>query len=379
MKTQVLSEKIPEIRLTGDITNMSKQEKKVLHFQFIRSGEILSGYADTKWQGDSSSTWDKKSYRIKTYRDADLTEKLSFKPTAHWLAASKWNLKAYFTDPTQTRDVVAANLGAEIWSTQKKTPLSMIKSSNFGFVDGFPINLYINDEYAGLYSFNIPKGDYGDTKAQIEGVTYSKVTQFSEYPEGGAKINGSDFSLNQPDYMTSEIKASFNKMLQFIVESTDEEFENNVDQYADVEALVDYLLFTNIIGNTDAWGKNQQWITYDLKKWYIHPYDLDASLGGEWNGHLNPKLGVNNGQHQLFNRLKTAFPEVIKARYAELRTWLTPAHVINLYHEKMDAISETNYARELAKWQEPNADKYTAQQLTDYIIDRFHKCDNEWL
>lgn len=379
MTTQTLFQKLPEVRLTGDISDMSKQNKKVLHFEFIRAGETLSGYAQTNWQGNSSSLWDKKAYRIKTYVDHELTKKLKFRPIPHWLRSHKWNLKAYFTDATQARDVVGANLGSEIWATQKKTPLELIKTTNFGFIDGFPINLYINDEYAGLYSFNIPKGDYGQIKAQIEGSVYSDTTQFKAYPEGGAKLNGSDFELNDPDELTPEIKASFNQMIEFAINSSDDDFKQKIDQYLDLESAIDYLLFTNIIMNTDAWGKNQQFITYDLKKWYIHPYDLDASLGGEWNGNLNPKFGVGNGQHGLFSRIRKLFPNEIKTRYAELRTWLTPVHVIKLYHNKMDAIGEENYQREFTKWNEPNADKYTASQLTDYIVDRFKKCDKEWL
>jgi len=45
----------------------------------------------------------------------------------------------------------------------------------------------------------------------------------------------------------------------------------------------------------------------------------------------------------------------------------------------MDTIGEENYQNEFAKWNEPNKDIYTWQQLTDYIIDRFQKCDKEWL
>lgn len=370
---------LPEVHLKGDISGMSGTVKKVLEFELQQSGKTVKGFAETKWQGNSSQSWDKKAYRIKTYQDKDLTEKLKFKPKSNWLADNKWNLKAYFTDATQTRDVVGANLGAEIWATQKKTPLELIKASNFGFVDGFPVNLYINDQYAGLYSFNIPKGDYGETKAQIEGSVYSDVSQFRNYPEGGAKIDGTDFELNDPDELTPEIKESFNEMLRFAVNSTDEDFVKHIDEHLDLESAIDYLIFSNIIINTDAWGKNQQLITYDLKKWYFHPYDLDSSLGGEWDGSLQSKGAVISGGHHFFERIRDLFPEQIKARYAELRTWLTPPHMLSLYRAKMDAIGEGNYQNEFAKWDEPNKDSYTWQQLTDYIIDRFHKCDKEWL
>ena len=370
---------LPTVYLTGSTLGMTNKVKKMLKFEFVRDGQSVSGYAETKWQGNSSLGWAKKAYRIKTYKDKDKNKKLKFRPVPRWLASHKWNLKAYFTDATQTRDVVGANLGAEIWSTQKKTPLELIKTSNFGFIDGFPVNVVINGVYAGLYSFNILKGDYGKTKAQVEGSVYSDVTKFKKYPAGGAKLDGSDFELNDPDDLTPEIKDSFNRMLQFAIESTDEDFKEHIDDYLDLESIIDYYLFSNIIINTDAWGKNQQLITYDLQKWYLHPYDLDSSLGGEWNGTLKSKLEVTNGAHNLFNRVRQLFPEQIKARYAELRTWLTPAHVLGLYRAKMDTIGEGNYQNEFAKWNEPNQDIYTWQQLTDYIIDRFHKCDEEWL
>ena len=370
---------LPTFYLTGSTLGMSNKHTKMLKFEFLRDGQSISGYAETKWQGNSSLSWAKKSYRIKTYKDEDKDKKLKFRPISRWLSSHKWNLKAYFTDPTQSRDVVGANLGAEIWSTQKKTPSELIKTSNFGFIDGFPVNVVINGVYAGLYSFNIPKGDYGKTKAQVEGSVYSDVTKFKKYPVGGARLDGSDFELNDPDDLTPEIKESFNRMLQFAIESTDEDFKTHIDDFLDLESIIDYYLFSNIIINTDAWGKNQQLITYDLQKWYLHPYDLDSSLGGEWNGTLKGKLEVTNSAHNLFNRVRQLFPEQIKARYAELQTWLTPAHVLHLYRTKMDTIGEENYQNEFAKWNEPNKDIYTWQQLTDYIIDRFQKCDKEWL
>lgn len=380
---EIENDGLPHIYLNGDTSSMTKDNKVVLRFDFANFDNHVTGYAQTCWQGDSSTRWPKKAYRIKTYTDSALKNKLNFQPSHRWTAGNKWNLKAYYTDGLLCRDVANANIGAAIEATSTSNPENLITTDNFGFIDGFPVSVYINGKFQGIFSFNIAKGVYGDTKAIIDGAKYTNVTKFESYPTGGDTLDGTNFEMVAPDAPTDNIKNSFNKMLNFAINSNDKDFVTGIDKYLDKGSVIDYLIFSNIIGNTDAWGKNQTFFSYDLAKWYLHPYDLDVSFGGEWNGTLNSKptriLGVDSLAHQLFVRFTKLLPNEIKARYQSLRTWLTPAYVLNEYRKRIDSIGDGNYQREYDKWSNPSKDTYTWPQLSDYVVNQFKICDAAWL
>lgn len=371
---------LPVMNLKGSLNGISGDKYVPLQFAFTDGSRTVSGYASTKWQGQSSMSMPKKAYRIKTFSDDKLSKKLKFKPCAEWEADSKWNLKAYYTDPLIGRDATNAKIGGAIWSTEQSLPQQLVETNNFGFVDGFPILLYINGSFAGVYSFNIAKGDYGKNATVISGTAYSDTTQYKSVPADGVKLDGSDFEMISPDTATDDIKKSVNDLLTFIATSSDIDFKAHFDEHLDKTSVIDYLIFSNLIDNSDAWGKNQTLITYDGKLWYFHPYDLDVSFGGEWDGSIrNLPTTVTAGGNHLFDRVSSLFSDEIKARYTSLRSWLTPAYVINQYHNLVSSVGEDNYEQEYALWNNPNFEQNDFNFVKSRIITQFKLCDKAWL
>lgn len=371
---------LPEIYLNGSTSGMSGTNYVTMQFKFKDNGREVDGFASTKWQGDSSLAFDKKAYRIKTFEDQSLTKKMKFKPNPLWDPDNRYNLKAYYTDPLLCRDVVNANIGTDIWSTQKNMPDDLVETDDFGFIDGFPVKVFVNNEFAGIYSFNTAKGDYGkQAKAVISGETYTDPTAFSNLPAGGVKLDGSDFEMISPDEPTDEIKQATNDLITFVSTSSDDDFKAQLSQHIDLESLIDYFIFLNVIENGDAAGKNQTLITWDLKKWYFHPYDLDTTYGVDSNGNISAPstelLGLNS---HLFTRLNALFSDRIKARYKELRTWLTPVYVLKMYRDHINLIGEANYEDEFKLWDNPNHDKDTYNFLKKHVYKRFKLLDNIW-
>lgn len=372
---------LPEIYLNGSTSGMSGTNYVTMQFKFKDNGREIDGFASTKWQGDSSLAFDKKAYRIKTFKDQSLTKKMNFKPCPLWDADNKYNLKAYYTDSLLCRDVVNANIGTDLWATQKNMPEELVETDDFGFVDGFPVKVFVNNEFAGIYSFNTTKGDYGKkTKAVISGETYSNATAFSTLPTGGVKLDGSDFEMVSPDNPTDEIKQAVNSLITFVSTSADDDFKTQLAAHIDLESLIDYFIFLNVIENSDAAGKNQTLITWDLQKWYFHPYDLDTTYGVDSNGSIaDPStelLGLNS---HLFTRLNSLFTDKIKSRYKELRTWLTPAYVLKMYRDHINLIGESNYEDEFKLWNNPNHGKNTYNFVKVHVYKRFKLLDSLWL
>ena len=383
-KVTTIASQIPIVSLNGNTAGMTKDESKLLALTYTNGEYTLKGYADTHWQGDSSLAWDKKAYRIKTFKDADKTSKLKFKPCEEWSADNKFNLKAYYTDPLLARDPVNAKIGGDIWATQKNLPEGMITADNFGFIDGFPIKLFINGRFEGIYSFNLAKGDYGDVKAAISAEKDTDITRYNAIPEGGVKLDGSDFSMITPDDPTPEIKQSATNLARFIATADQATFTSQLSNYIDVDSAIDYLIFNNVIANGDAWAKNQTLVTYDGTKWYLHPYDLDVSYGTGYDGsmvddNLNGLYGIDIIKNTLFDKLNQYMPDKIKARYTELRSWLTPAYVIRRYHDWVEAVGLGNYKLEHDKWNNPNWKDNDFNRLKRHIYRRFKYLDQRWL
>ena len=88
---------------------------------------------------------------INSRKDSSFEEKL--KIDFGWGKQNKYCLKANWIDKTHSRNVVTAKIAGKV---QKKYNL-FNDSPNNGAIDGFPIEVYLNDEFLGLYTMNIPK------------------------------------------------------------------------------------------------------------------------------------------------------------------------------------------------------------------------------
>lgn len=377
---------LPTVYLDGDTSSMSGDTYVTMKFRYINRKQVVSGYASAKWQGDSSLAWPKKAYRIKTYYDKDLKQKMNFRPLSTWDKSNKFNLKACYNDPTLAKDVVNAQIGAAIWSTESHIPTQMEHTNAYGFIVGFPVQVYVNNIFYGIFNFNTTKGDYPYAKYVVAGKVYSDATTFRSLPDGGVKLDGSDFEMVSPDDPDDTIKKLMNDAISFVSTSSDDDFKKKFGNYFDKESVIDYLIFNNIVDNGDAWAKNQTFVTWDGQKLYMHPYDLDASLGGDYDGSLvgpaNAIRGVGNAgmsYHKLFKRVNELFNDDVRARYKNLRTWLTPDYTTTKFKNYMEKIGEGNYLREFAKWDNPNHDQNTFNYIKYNLIESMKICDRNWL
>ncbi|ORI79585.1 CotH kinase family protein [Leuconostoc mesenteroides] len=372
----------PEVYLSGDVKAMTRDNKVSMNFVFKDRTRTIVGHAATKWQGDSSLGYAKKAYRIQTFNDSAMKNKLEFKPKVEWTKGDKWNLKAYYTDALLCRDVVNANIGADIWANGDNIPNTLIKADNFGFIDGFPVKLYLNGDFAGIYSFNIAKASYGSDVKAIVGSVQAGATQFEALPDGGVKLDGkTDYEMIYSDSSTDEIKTSLNNLIKFVATSTDKDFKAQFEQYFHKASVIDYLIFCNLIEDTDAWIKNQTLFTVDGKKWQYHPYDLDMSLGSGSDGKVfdQTKGIIGLETNNLFKRVATIFGNDVQSRYKALRSWLTPAYILNRYRQHMDKIGVANYQAEEDVWHDSTIAFANYTVLKSHVYNRFRELDKVWL
>lgn len=368
---------LPVMRFNGDLSGISKDNFKNITWKFTSQNTELSGAGSIKWQGDSSTTYPKKAYRLKTLKsDYKTKDKVRF--FANWKKHNKFNLKAYYTDGLISRDPVNAAIGTDIWATQKGVHNDLIREDSFGFINGFPCILIINDEFQGVYSFNLPRPDFDYTKYAIIGGEYNEQSQFKK---AGVKLDGTDFeSLNPDDEPNDDERKAVDDLINFVATTNDDEFKAHLAEHINLASVIDYFIFSNIIDNGDAWGKNQVILSWDGKIWYWQPYDLDATWAGEYDGSVkNLANDVNGKQHMLFDRISKLYLDDVKSRYTSLRSWLTPGYVLSKFRNRINEIGVDNFDREHAKWNNPAKDTEDYKQMTEVVYHQFQLLDGKWL
>lgn len=376
---------LPIMLISGDTSGMNHDTAKNITYKFKNGHTYLEGHGTLKWQGSSSSTLAKKGYRLKTtLEDYKKNNKIRVQPS--WQKHHKYNLKAYYNDGMLSRDPISANIGGQVSASRPTLPRDLIQEDNFGYIDGFPIILFINGQYQGVYSFNLPRPEFSYTKWAIIGNQYNGITQFTNVPANGVKLDGSDFeSLNPEDTPTDEEKKAVTDLINWVIKSDDETFKKELSQHFNVPSLIDYIVVSNILGARDAGGKNQVLMTWDGKIWYYQLYDLDCTYNANWMGgetFKTPAVGTelpfldNNKFLLRFSRL---YKKAIADRYRDVRQWCTPGYILSLYKQRINLIGQGNFDDEWALWNDPSKDTEDFKQLQNDLYDHFKAADYVWL
>lgn len=376
---------LPIMMINGDLSGMDHDHAKNITYNYKNKNTRLSGYGTVKWQGSSSATLAKKGYRLKTTK-SDYSEKDKIRVQPSWQKHHKFNLKAYYNDGMLSRDPVSANIGAKVSASRSELPRDLINEDNFGYIDGFPIILFLNGEYQGIYSFNLPRPDFSYTKWAIMANQYNDICQFIKVPDTGVKMDESDWlSLNPDGQATDDQKKAVTDLINWVIKSDDATFVKDLDKHFDIPSMIDYVVVTNILGARDAYGKNQVLLTWDGKIWYYQLYDLDCTYNANWMGGKvfeTPQIGVSlpfGANNNLFVRFTKFFKGAISDRYREIRQWLTPGYVLAQYKQRINLIGQGNFEQEWAKWNDPSKDTEDFKQLQNDLYDHFKAADYVWL
>lgn len=340
---------IPKLYLEGDISGMAdKSDERNISFTYNDGQQKVSGFAEIKIQGTSSIFYEKKNYTLKFYEDAEHEDKL--KIDVGWGEQSKYCMKANWIDRTHARNVVSAKLVTQM---QQKYGLLEQAPKN-GAVDGFPVEIYSNGEFLGLYTFNIPKDEW---QFAMDGDDPNNILIAGDLWEPA------NFFLGLPDFTTWELEvgeeneetmAKMNRLFDFVMNSTDEEFKANFEQYLDLDAALNYYVFADVAYLRDNLGKNMLLATYDGMKWYLSLYDLDSSWGAYTNGReLYPyheglmDMSINN----LFAKMERCFPQELAQRYFELRAdILSNENILGEFEAFRDQIPAMSFLKETIRW-----------------------------
>jgi uncharacterized protein YjdB len=400
---------LPKVFLTGEaFSDMTAEKNEVLmDMEYISKTDRFKGAIKIKWQGSSSvstPSFLRKNFTVKLYVDDTYESKLK-KAFKDWgVKENKWVLKSNWIDITASRNIVSARLWNQIVSTRadyNSLPEEIRTSPRNCEVDGFPIKLYANGVYEGIYTWNIPKDGFMFNmdednpnhavlcaeKNNDVGTLSGDAISACEFRKT-AKVDGSDWSLEFPDDLQNGIKTSFNNLINFVMTASDADFTANLDNYLDVQSAIDYYIFAYLNCGADSLGKNLIMMTYDGVKWYASQYDMDSTWGLHFaaSKFYDPAMKCPEEYQEnnslLWQRIVNCFAQRLQDRYFELRnTVLSETNIINEFERFIDGIPYEirKEEQELEAYiSRPLKFTNNIQQIRSFVVARAKYVDGEF-
>ena len=365
---------LPVIYFTGSLDGISKQNELTLSASYKSEEQSFDTYVKMKVQGNTSQFYEKKNFTVKFYKDAECDSKN--KVDLGWGKQYKYCMKANFVDPSQARNIVSARLYAQIVAERvgDEGPLAKL-APNYGVIDGYPVLMYLNGEFYGVYTMNIPKDNWMTGMDDSEEIKQAMLMP-SHYEPLSCQLKAeipADVPEDQweREYCSTEddtwVVESFNEFIRFLNTASDDEFMAKISEYTDVEAVIDTMVFTFFIGAIDNTTNNILWLTYDGEIWFPTMYDMDGTWGNYPNGATGFDIEIvlptasDDGKlaftaeaptyNLLWERMAFNYSTDIKLRFYELRAGiLSTENVEKEFGAFFEQIPDVVYESDAARW-----------------------------
>ena len=396
-------------------------------------------------QGNTSTQYVKKNFAIDFFTNEERTESPDI-TIGNWVTQDGFHLKAYYLDYFRGTANVAYQLFDDIVADhenyQERAGLSKITAARC-YPDAFPCIVYKQGDFYGIYSFQLKKhrknmnqnkstaenihldGEMSDQtffKGNIDWTLFEvrnpktlysfkkgwyntvTITEYDgDYPTELIGTNTRGYNAtNEGHVLTAKTKEYIIQLTKYCSEldnlinrkTSNEQMRQEIEKRFDVTGMIDYMLHAIIVNNYDGFRKNWQWFTYDGKKWFVAPYDLDGTFGNYWDSSQlmdADKVCVEDVNYQEFNHfgmftrkpftyMETYFRDELLARYYKLRDngVLSKENILNKLHNWTESIGQDYYNQEWKKWpNSPCITKYhdSLQRISDWIDKRITMAD----
>lgn len=367
---------IPLINILVDIENVSKEDYtegqiEIVSYQDEAKIQDETFLCKVKYRGTSSLTYDKKSFAIKLYDEKWNNLDYSLLGIRE---TNKWILDAMAIDRIRMRNRICF----DIWNEYSQVPYETDYERRNG-TKGHFVEVFINGEYHGLYCLTdkierkllkLKKvKEQDDGSVNIRGVLY-KCNQWGDaaflsgyQEEEMDKVEWNNWELQEPeDYPSIETWTPLKDLIDFCENSDKSSFAANYKDVFYKENLIDYGLLLFAFNLRDNLLKNTFLSTVDIsesRKFLITPWDLDTSLGGEYNGdyydydaQFSLVFGWTRPYYRLYNEDVDNFLYDMRSRWTSLAYGVMSKENIN---EKVDKYAQMfvesgAWQREYTKW-----------------------------
>ena len=364
-----LGNDLPELEIYGNYAGMSGDvdvPMDLVRYQ-PKNGEGLSfelhGKCEMGWQGNSSLKYPVKNYDLTLVEDDGTEFKRQFKPD--WMIRDSFHIKANMIDSSHSFNLGIAKFVSQLY-TVKTPPMESDPLIRYA-VDGFPVLLYENGKYSGLYTWNLHqhRNVFGLKKSNPDHIMYRAEENSAQgsvafrywgeedtVAEDGSYIGGikSEWEKRHPKPKDNPDNTELAKLIEWVATCSDEEFvrEINAGRRFKKEFLIDYFIVAYTFAMVDSLGKNMTLTTWEKDEngnaiWYCMFYDMDTAFGFNNEGALvfppdltlTDKPGFNTSSY-LWERVQKLFAKDIKERYREMRrTRMKIDTFINIMEEEL--------------------------------------------
>ena len=351
-----ISEQLPKVYLTGFFGYEYQEGTFTLILPDGTSKENLK--STIKWRGGITNSEEKhkRNYKIKFDTDQQF---FGFRKDNNWI------LDAGQADLFRLRNRIAT----ELWNDIASKPYYADQETDvFTGVRGQVVEVYLNDEYRGIYCLTecmdrkeLKLKKFDKKTGEIHGGLWKSESYGSAlmWDCPNTYDNKSEtwdvFEVKYPeldDVEETDYSTLWNA-INFVANSSDEEFENHVEEYFDIPVIIDYYIFLHALNAFDNIGKNMYWAVYDKakdKKLTLAVWDLDATVGAKWLGDWSSPEYDMNLNLNLIVRLKQLnvdnFNEKANNRYYELRSsHLSTQNLIQRYNNYYELIKNSGAAQ----------------------------------
>ena len=379
---------IPRVFLEGTIpTNLEETQATMTYVSKTCS---FSAHLALSCADDASLSRDKKSFSIRMFSNPDRTRALN-KSFRDWgYASNAYVLRSDFTDHSHSRNIVAARLWSEVMASRNDVsslPSTLQDSPRIGASDGFPVKVYVNGTYQGIYTWTMGT-ECWNTNGGSQGVLRALTNSNGEQPEtpcnfraAWSGVSGEHWAVESGT--ASSLAFSLNNLITFVWEATNDQFRTSIGNYLDLQSAMDYYLFQYAICGVDGLGKNLRLATYDGTRWFCGCGDMDATFllnigGGSFVAETCrcPK-DYQESRSLLWERMVTVFAQEMQDRYHQLRAnVLTFSNICSHFDAYMDVIGTEAYREDVEIFPSiPQADANNIRQIRNAIRDRLAYCD----
>lgn len=390
--------KLPQLYFDGSLKGIGKDSDVFVKADYSDEEQHFSAYAALKYQGHTAMLYDKKNFTVKLYRDENKKEK-SIVALHGWQKSHKYCLKANYIDFSQSRNIVSANIWEDVTGARNNLNSHIADLAHYGAVDGYPIMLFINEEYQGVYTLNIPKDDdtyhIGDDENEALFVINSPNADSASFKvtlteDDKKSVFDLEYCYGEDEGNTRWAYDSLDRLIAFVINHDGADFKNGISQYLDVDAAIDYLITAYYLGLTDNFAKNMLLLTYDGEQWIVSLYDMDTAFGLAFDGTAfypadyqlptrNPDGTLSSATGSLlWDKLLINYYDEIRTRYIELRkSILMNDKVIQRYDDFIRLIPADYYQKDLEIWGDlPLHNENNLAQMAQYLNERSELLDS---
>lgn len=391
-------------------------------------------------QGNSNFNQFKKNLSISFCDDeweGEITPDLYF---GDWVKQDEFHLKAFYGDYFRGIPAIGYKLYNQMVRSHKQdayawqraftevdysnTDLNIFEEARC-FPDAFPCVIYFNGDYYGTYSWQLKKqrrnmnqtkniathihldGTLNDKQLFQGSINWNKFEVRNPndlYNYDGTDYDGDDpkelIDASSPAYTgkkkmirCAEVKQHIIELSNYYTElnalieagASNDEIRSEISARFDITSLIDYMILSLVTSNYNGFSKNWQWFTYDGKKWFVAPYDLDLTFGYNedysslWTAKKSSKKGdfkmEDVDTHGPMTWIKNYFWDDLEKRYYSLRDEgiISTSNIMTLISDWYARIGEFNYIEEWYKWpQSPCLVNFTdsPERIRQWISER---------